>query len=122
MAGDTSKVVKARFAEILGGIPSWHDDIVQLLSSKKAALREIALDAIERQSPADYKEELAAAFEKEKSEKLKIKAGTLMGLDIAPAEKKDTSSGDIIKDLTKGDSGDRGANGATDLERRDIPT
>ncbi|MBR6243824.1 MAG: DUF4132 domain-containing protein [Ruminococcus sp.] len=102
MAGDTSKVVKARFAEILGGIPSWHDDIVQLLSSKKAALREIALDAIERQSPADYKEELAAAFEKEKSEKLRIKAGTLMGLDIAPAEKKDTSSGDIIKDLTKG--------------------
>ena len=103
-ADDSSKAVKTALAKILGSQPAWKDDIIALLSNKKASARELALASIERQGSTEYKEALEAAFEKEKSAKIKDKIAVLIGAAISG----DTAGGaplsavDTVEELTKG--------------------
>ncbi|MCR5539593.1 MAG: DUF4132 domain-containing protein [Ruminococcus sp.] len=104
-ADDSSKAVKAALAKILGDKPDWKDDITELLSKKKAAYREIALAAIERQGSSEYKEVLEAAFESEKSAKIKDKIAVLIGAAVSSdgaSAAAPLSSVDMVEELTKG--------------------
>ena len=102
-ADDSSKAVKFELAKIFGAKPEWKEDIVRLLGDKKAARREIAVAAIERQGSADYKAELEAAFEKEKGAKIKDKIALLIGAASAgDSSAAPASAIDMIEELTKG--------------------
>ena len=104
-AEDSSKAVKTALAKILGGQPAWKDDIIALLTAKKASSRELALAAIERQGSAEYKEALEAAFEKEKSAKIKDKIAVLIGAAVSSdsaAGPAALSTVDAVEELTKG--------------------
>ncbi|WP_024857069.1 DUF4132 domain-containing protein [Ruminococcus albus] len=104
-ADDSSKAVKTALAKILGSKPEWKDDIIALLSKKKASSREIALAAIERQGSAEYKEALEAAFESEKSAKIKDKIAVLIGAAVSSdgaSAAAPLSAVDMLEELTKG--------------------
>lgn len=97
LASDTSKVVR----EIL--IPAvaktdCHEDICELLKSKKAAMREFAVAVIEKQGSEKYTPALNDAFATEKSEKLKNRIAVLIGEKIT--ESKAVSADDELKKLT----------------------
>lgn len=104
MTGDTSQQVKV--ALIAGISIKWHDDIVELLQSKKAGMREIAVSVIEKQNDGSFKEELTKAFEKEKSEKIKNRLAGLIGAETAVSSVNENSAKvDIITILVKGSKG-----------------
>ena len=104
-AEDSSKAVRTALVNILGSQPAWKDDIAKLLGMKKASSRELAVAVIEKQGPAEYKDALEAAFEKEKSAKIKDKLALLLGAAVSPdggADSGSMSAADTIAELTKG--------------------
>lgn len=104
MTGDTSKKVKE--ALIAGISIKWHDDIIELLQSKKIGMREIAVSVIEKQNDGSFREELTKAFEKEKSEKIKSRLAVLVGAETAVSETAENSAKvDIVTMLVKGSKG-----------------
>ena len=104
MVGDTSKKVKE--ALVAGISVKWHDDIIELLQSKKIGMREIAVSVIEKKNDGSFKEELTKAFEKEKSEKLKSRIAVLIGAETAVSSVKENSAKvDIVTMLVKGSKG-----------------
>ncbi|MBQ8966679.1 DUF4132 domain-containing protein [Ruminococcus sp.] len=103
MAEDTSKAVKTELTKCMAGMNIWHDDIAALLTRKKASARELALAIIEKQGAADYRTELEALYEKEKSAKIKDKAALLLGAaPAAPEDSTKPSAVDPVEELTKG--------------------
>lgn len=104
MTGDTSKKVKEA---LIDGISiKWHDDIVELLQSKKIGMREMAVSVIEKQNDGSFSEELTKAFEKEKSEKLKSRIAVLIGAETTVSETtKNSAKVDIVTMLVKGSKG-----------------
>lgn len=102
-AGDSSKAVREAVVELISAHKNWQEDIIALLSSKKAAVRETALSVIEAQGKENYARALESAFNSEKSAKIKTRIGALMGVAVEDGGAgKEASSGDIIKDMTKG--------------------
>jgi len=101
MAGDTSKKVKEALTAVIS--VKWHDDIVELLQSKKSGLRELAVSVIEKNNDGTFSEELKTAFEKEKSEKLKSRLAGLVGVSVPEKQGSEQSAGvDIVSSLAKG--------------------
>ncbi len=100
MTDDTSKAVKAELLTILSKTAT-AENISELLKAKKQAKRELAVSIIEKKGADSFKDELSAAFESEKSDKLKIRIGSLLGMSEAVEEQKETDKTDIIKKLTK---------------------
>ena len=82
LADDGSKAVREVLADILTKQKSWADDIAELLKAKKGAKRELALEVIAKQGADAYKAALTEAFEKEKSDKIKVKIGALIGAAV----------------------------------------
>ncbi|MCM1358632.1 MAG: DUF4132 domain-containing protein, partial [Prevotella sp.] len=104
MTSDTSKKVKE--ALIAGISIKWHDDIIELLQSKKIGMREIAVSVIEKHNDGSFREELTKAFEKEKSEKLKSRLAGLIGAETVGSETTENSAKvDIVTMLVKGSKG-----------------
>lgn len=101
VAGDTSKKVKEALIAVIS--INWHDDIVELLKSKKSGMRELAVSVIEKNNNGTYQEELKTAFEKEKSEKLKTRLAGLIGISTPENENSEQATGvDIVSSLAKG--------------------
>ena len=100
-AGDSSQAVKLIFIDIPGSQTGWKEDIINLLKSKKAAVRDTAVSVIVKQGVEDYKSELEAAFNSEKSDKLKTRIAALISADYEGKSQKDEPSADIITELTK---------------------
>lgn len=94
---DSSKKVRNELASVLVK-QEWHDDIASLLKDKKGAVRELALEVIGRQGANAYANELNAALEVEKSDKIRTYIGVL--LDSAPSNT-GFSQLDIDKQVSK---------------------
>ncbi len=94
---DSSKMVRNELASVLVK-QEWHDDIASLLKDKKGAVRELALEVIGRQGANAYANELNAALEVEKSDKIRTYIGVL--LDSAPSNT-GFSQLDIDKQVSK---------------------
>ncbi len=97
-SSETGKAVKEALVEFLAKT-NWTDDICELLKSKKAAIRETAVAVIEKQGAENYKDALINAFAVEKSEKIKVRIGALLGEKVETAKKSDV---DELKKLTSG--------------------
>lgn len=80
LVGDTSKQIKKALLEVVSA-HDWKDEVIELLQSKKAGIREFAVSVIEKKNSADYREALEKAFEKEKSEKIKTRIALLLNMD-----------------------------------------
>lgn len=94
---DSSKMVRNELASVLVK-QEWHDDIASLLKDKKGTVRELALEVIGRQGANAYTNELNAALEVEKSDKIRTYIGVL--LDSAPSNT-GFSQLDIDKQVSK---------------------
>lgn len=94
---DSSKMVRNELASVLVK-QDWHDDIASLLKDKKGTVRELALEVIGRQGANAYANELNAALEVEKSDKIRTYIGVL--LDSAPSNT-GLSQLDIDKQVSK---------------------
>lgn len=99
-ASDGSKAVRAELAEIFAS-RNWREDILALLKAKKSAMRELALDIIERCGAEGWGEELSDAFKSEKSDKIKARIGALTGIEAAAKEVKEQSIGEQTARLAK---------------------
>ncbi|MBP3797214.1 MAG: DUF4132 domain-containing protein [Ruminococcus sp.] len=103
MTDDTSKQVKAVLSYTFGLSSAFRDETIELLGAKKAAKRELAVSVIEKQGAQGYMDELKAAFEKEKSAKLKDKIAALIGAEVSQADMaKGAEAIDTVAELTKG--------------------
>ncbi len=94
---DSSKMVRNELASVLEK-QDWHDDIVALLKDKKGPVRELAVEIIGRQGANAYSNELNAALEVEKSDKIRTYIGVLLG--SAPSNT-GVSQLDIDKQVSK---------------------
>ena len=103
MTDDGSKAVRDTVAEVLS-YTDWYDDISALLKAKKAGRREIALTVIEKQGAEKYAEALRNAFEAEKSDKLRLRIGALIGEKNAAKELVQTDIAGQIAKLAKNSS------------------
>ncbi len=79
---DSAKKVKQALLDILRSQTGWTEEIKALLTSKKAAARELAVRVLAswQETGADYKELLAQAAEKEKNAKVKELLNSVAGL------------------------------------------
>lgn len=102
---DSSKAVRAELLNILYEKKDWETDIIDLLSSKKAADRETAVCCLSKWDTKKYETLLKEAFEKEKNAKVRDLLGTVLG-DSVDAKESQTASAvtlaDIVAQLHKG--------------------
>lgn len=101
LSDDKSKSVTEVLAKVYSVKKEWSEDVRELLSDKKINRRTLALDIIEKQGADLYKSELQTAFEKEKSEKLKVRISNLIGLDYEVINIEEHEN-NIVDSLTKG--------------------
>ena len=103
-AQDSSKAVKEELLNVLYGRKSWEEDMLKLLSSKKAAEREIAIRVLTQWDGEKYNSALAQALEKEKNGKVR----TLLETALHVTSEGSTGGGkaitcdDMVKELHKG--------------------
>ncbi len=98
MAGDTSKTVREVFVKVVSEMKGCETDIADMLSAKKASVRELALEVMEKMQGTDWSDVLKNALEKEKSEKLKVKIMKFLGME---QEEKEVTDTEIVAQLTK---------------------
>ena len=105
---DNAKVVKEELLDILCGQKGWEEETKALLSSKKAAERELAVRVLTRwdEDGTAYKEILSKALEKEKNGKVKLLLESVLNAGGAGGQKcaggKSLTRMDLVKELHKG--------------------
>lgn len=101
---DSSKAVKEALLNILYQAKDWEEDVKKMLSSKKAAEREIAIRVLTEWNGEAYKEILTEALEKEKNGKVRTLLETV--LHVGGGEKESGSKTltreDLVKEAHKG--------------------
>lgn len=103
---DGAKVVKEKLEEILKGRPDWRTEVTALLSSKKAAERELAIRVLLHWNTPEDLEALRGLLEKEKNAKVRnLLESTLQsgeGEGSAPVAAKVLTMEELVKNLHKG--------------------
>lgn len=102
-AQDTSKAVKEELLPVLYEAKDWKEDIIALLSSKKAADREVAVRVLVRWGSEEYQALISAALEKEKN--MKVRALMESALNISDSSgqgEQSISQTDFVKEIHKG--------------------
>lgn len=79
-AGDSSKQVRELLLALYSGHREWAEEIKGLLLSKKAAVREMGLEVLRKWGPEEFRPELEALLQREKSQKLLALCRGLLGL------------------------------------------
>lgn len=103
LTDDTSKAVKTTLVSVISKMRDWQADIIDMLNAKKAGKRELALDIMEKMQGIDWTDALKKALEKEKSEKLRVKAASLLGMELEQEqEAKTVTENELVDKLTKG--------------------
>lgn len=95
-AGDSSKQIKENLVTLLVGRPEWAEDVRQLLASKKASERQIAVQVLGRLGHRDWLENHLAT---EKNVKVADAIRTILGAEAAPVG---GSALDLAAELLKG--------------------
>lgn len=103
LTDDTSKAVKTTLVSVISKMRDWQADIIDMLNAKKAGKRELALDIMEKMQGIDWTDALKKALEKEKSEKLRVKTASLLGMELKQEqETKTVTDNALVETLTKG--------------------
>lgn len=101
---DSSKAVREELLEIVYRCNDWEADMLRLLSSKKAAEREIAIRVLTRWDSGKYAPVLKESLEKEKNGKVRTLLETALHVSGADENQggKALTREDLVKDLHKG--------------------
>lgn len=98
---DSSKLVKEVLLSVLYQQKGWESEMLELLASKKAGERDIAIHVLAKWDQEKYRPQLTEALEKEKNSKIKILLQELLDEDSVSAGNVLTLQ-DLVKDLHKG--------------------
>lgn len=98
---DSSKLVKEALLNVLYGQREWEAEILQLLASKKAGERELAIRVLAKWNLEQYKPQLTEALEREKNGKIKTLLQELLDEDSVSAGNVLTLQ-DLVKEIHKG--------------------
>ena len=108
---DSSKQVKQELEKLLTDRPGWRPQVTELLSSKKAADREMGIRVLARWNTPQDREALQTLYEKEKNAKIRALLDTALGRAPAGGEAGEGGLGgasstpsreDLVKNLHKG--------------------
>jgi len=101
-AKDSSKRVREILADYLP-VPNekLNPEILNLLTGKKIAERELAVTLLEKKFPDAYQEAVRTALENEKNDKLITRLSVLLNQEI-PEATKQANTGNLIDELSKG--------------------
>ena len=105
---DGSKLVKQELEQMLTDRPSWREQVTTLLSSKKAAERELGIRVLSKWNAPEDKKALQELYEKEKNAKIKSLLATALGHAPTDGETGGDGTGpaltreDKVKELHKG--------------------
>lgn len=97
---DSAKVVKEELLSILYEQKNWEQEVMALLSSKKAAERELAIRVLLHWDESKYAQDFAGMLEKEKNAKVRSLLETALKLEDAGA--RSLTQEDLVKELHKG--------------------
>ncbi len=99
---DSSKAVREELLNVLYEQTGWEEEILALLSSKKAADRDLAVRTLAtKRNFEKYREKLTGALEKEKNAKIRTLLSELLNEDSTSAGNVLTLQ-DLVKELHKG--------------------
>lgn len=102
-AQDTAKAVKEELLEILYRQRDWEEDIISLLSSKKAADRDVAVRVLAKWDSGKYDSLFTEALEKEKNGKVRaLLDSALNGDGGGQSGERNISAADLVKEIHKG--------------------
>ena len=102
-AQDTAKSVKEQLLEILCQKAEWEEDVIALLSSKKAADRDVAVRVLAKWDGAKYKTLFGGALEKEKNGKVRALLDNALGVEGGgQSGDRNISQEDLVKEIHKG--------------------
>lgn len=102
-AQDSSKAVKELLLELLYKMTGWEADIIALLSSKKAADRDVAVHVLDRWGSEKYAEVLTAALEKEKNGKVRALLENALHIGgNGGSDGQSVTQTDLVKEIHKG--------------------
>ncbi|MBD5528962.1 MAG: DUF4132 domain-containing protein [Lachnospiraceae bacterium] len=108
---DSSKLVKEELERILADRPGWREQVKGLLSSKKAAEREMGIRVLAKWNTPQDRETLQELYEKEKNAKIRTLLDTVLGHEAAAGDAGEGGAGegspaltreDLVKNLHKG--------------------
>lgn len=103
LCSDNSKEVRRTVTEILGRHREYAPDVTGMLSAKKAALRETAVDIISIWGAGEFREALEKAADSEKSAKLADKIRAMLGAAAGEnTASQDFTVNSFIEDMHKG--------------------
>ncbi|MCM1065857.1 MAG: DUF4132 domain-containing protein [Eubacterium sp.] len=101
-AQDTAKAVKEALLELLYRQTDWEQDIIALLSSKKAADRDVAVRVLTKWDSAKYAPLFAEALEKEKNGKVRALLDSALNAESGQSGERNISQEDLVKEIHKG--------------------
>ena len=105
---DSSKLVKQELEKMLADRPGWREQVTQLLSSKKAAEREMGIRVLAGWNTSQDREALQALYEREKNTRIRTLLDTVLGRGAGSGEAGSGSGSaaltkeDLVKNLHKG--------------------
>ncbi len=105
---DSSKLVKQELEQMLADRPGWREQVTELLSSKKAAERELGIRVLSRWNSPQDQAALQELYEKEKNAKIKALLDNVLGHASTGQNAAENSAGpaltreDKVKELHKG--------------------
>ncbi len=103
LCGDTSKEVKKALLYVMSQDKSFESAIKEMLTAKKIAIRELAVDVLESWGTDNYEDLLNDALQNEKSVKLADKIRALLSIEKSDEDEQDDSwVEDFIKDYLRG--------------------
>lgn len=100
-ANTSSKNVREAVAKAIPKITNCQPEVEKLLGDRKAAKRETALEIIANMPECSWSEALNTALEKEKSEKLRVKIMSLLGIEDS-GNTSEIGISELVSKLTKG--------------------
>ena len=92
--GDSSKQIREQVSKILVKHPEWTEDCKTLLNSKKAAVRQLAVEVLGR---LEERQALEAALTTEKNAKVSDAIRAVLGADAASVSSGDDVAAELIK-------------------------
>ncbi|WP_300839626.1 DUF4132 domain-containing protein [uncultured Acetatifactor sp.] len=102
-AQDSSKAVREELLNVLYREKGWEEDVLKLLSSKKAAEREIAIRVLSKWDSEKYAPVLTESLEKEKNGKVRTLLETVLHVSGGEsAGGRALTQEDLVKELHKG--------------------
>lgn len=99
-ASESTKQVREHLLEIYAGHKEWEADILDMLKSRKAAAREMAVQILEKWGAEQYQEALQSLLETEKSKKVKDQIQKVLKLEGQTAG--DQTKEDLVREILSG--------------------